>query len=199
MKKINYVLFICAASMMVACGPSKTGDDVELSDSPQITPGLPSESLQETESNAAMASISPASGSEVSGSATFTQLEDGRVHMILEVENLSPGEHALHLHVEGDCSAPDATSAGDHWNPTDDDHGKRGDNGYHQGDISNISVGDDGIGRVDMEIEGWTIGDGSDSDILDKAVIIHADPDDFVSQPSGAAGARIACGVIEAM
>ena len=199
MKKVNYVLFICAAALMVACGPGRTGDDTELSDSPEIVPGLPSETLQETESNAAMASISPASGSQVTGTATFTQLEDGKVHMILEVENLSPGDHALHLHVDGDCSAPDATSAGDHWNPTDDEHGKRGTNGYHQGDISNISVGEDGIGRVDMEIEGWTIGDGSDSDILDKAVIIHADPDDFVSQPSGAAGERIACGVIEVM
>ncbi len=150
------------------------------------------------EEKTAMAVISSASGSNVSGTATFSQAGDGMVRMVLEVENLSPGAHALHLHENGDCSAADATSAGGHWNPTGDPHGKRGENDFHSGDIDNITVGDDGVGTLEMEVEGWSIGDGSGSDIINKAVIIHADADDFTSQPSGAAGSRVACGVIQA-
>jgi superoxide dismutase, Cu-Zn family len=199
MKKINYFLFIGAASMAMACGPgsNNTGDD--LSDSPELTDNslLDMESESDKPEKTAMATLSGASGRNVSGTATFTQLEDGKVRLVLEVENLTEGEHAVHLHENGDCSAADATSAGGHWNPTDDEHGKRGENDYHAGDIDNMVVGEDGKGSLEMDVEGWTIGDGQGSDILNKAVIIHADADDFTSQPSGAAGARVACGVIE--
>ncbi|MEX2511261.1 MAG: superoxide dismutase family protein [Cyclobacteriaceae bacterium] len=196
MKKINYFLFIGAASMAMACGSgsNNTGDD--LTDSPESTDNtmLDSESDEKT----AMATISGASGSNASGTASFSQLEDGKVRLELEVENLEAGEHAIHLHENGDCSAADATSAGGHWNPTENDHGKRGENGYHAGDIDNMTVGEDGKGSLEMDVEGWTIGDGQNTDILNKAIIIHAGADDFTSQPSGAAGARVACGVIEA-
>ena len=204
MKKLNYFLFLGAASIAMACGSGSNNSGEELSDSLGIAPGSPNEmdhnmgSENEMSGATAMATISGASDSQVTGTATFTQLEDGKVNLVLDVENLSPGEHAVHLHENGDCSAPDATSAGAHWNPTGDDHGKRGENGFHSGDISNMTVGEDGIGTIDMDLEGWTIGDSADSDILNKAIIIHADPDDFTSQPSGAAGARVACGVIQA-
>jgi Cu-Zn family superoxide dismutase len=117
--------------------------------------------------------------------------------MVLALENLTAGEHAVHLHENGDCSADDATSAGGHWNPAGNDHGKRGEDEYHAGDIDNLTVGEDGIGNLEIVVEGWSIGDGQDSDILNKAIIIHADADDFTSQPSGAAGSRVACGVIQ--
>jgi Cu-Zn family superoxide dismutase len=204
MKKLNYFLFLGAASIAMACGSGSSNSGEELNDSLGIAPGSPNEmnhdmgSDNQTSGATAMATISSASGSEVTGTATFTQLEDGKVNLVLNVENLTPGEHAVHLHEKGDCSAPDATSAGPHWNPTGDEHGKRGENGFHAGDISNITVGEDGVGTVDMDVEGWTIGDSADSDILNKAIIIHADPDDFTSQPAGAAGARVACGVIQA-
>src|SRR5690554_2320948 len=203
MKKINYFLFLRAASFMVACGSGTNNSGEELSDSLGMAPGSPAEVNDNlgTDNNAtltAIAEISGASGSEVTGTATFTQNENGDVTMAIRVENLSPGEHAIHLHENGDCSAPDATSAGSHWNPTDDPHGKRGDNGFHAGDIDNLVAGEDGVATLEMEFDDWSIGGSEESNILNKAVIIHADPDDFESQPAGAAGGRIACGVIQA-
>jgi Cu-Zn family superoxide dismutase len=200
MKKINYFLFIGIVSTAVACGSGSntSGDDA--------TDNLKMEETQtdntETETmmveKSAIAMVSSASGSNVSGTATFTPTSDGKVKMVLALDNLTAGEHAVHLHENGDCSAADATSAGGHWNPTGDNHGKRGENDYHAGDIDNLEVGENGIGTLEMVVEGWSIGDGQDSDILNKAIIIHADADDFTSQPSGAAGSRVACGVIQA-
>ena len=202
MKKINYFLFLGATSFMVACGSGTNNTGDELSDSLGIAPGSPAEVNDNLGSNdselTAIAEISAASGSNVSGTATFTQTGDGPVRMVIRVENLSPGEHAIHLHEKGDCSAPDATSAGGHWNPTDDPHGKRGDNGFHAGDIDNLVAGEDGVATLEMEFDDWSIGGSDDSSILNKAVIIHADADDFESQPAGNAGGRIACGVIQA-
>ena len=202
MKKVNYFLFLGAASIMFACGPGTNNTGDELSDSLGIAPGSPSEVNDNlgagTTGLTAIAEISGASGSNVTGTATFTQGDNGTVTMVLRVENLTPGEHAIHLHETGDCSAPDATSAGAHWNPTGDPHGKRGDNGFHAGDIDNIVAGEDGIGTLEMEFDDWTIGGDEETNILNKAVIIHADADDCESQPAGNAGGRIACGVIQA-
>lgn len=146
----------------------------------------------------ARATMEPASGSNVSGEVTFTE-ENGSVRMELSVENLPAGEHAIHLHEHGDCSAEDASSAGGHWNPTMKPHGKRGSgSAFHKGDIDNMSVGDDGKGTLNMTIEGWSIGGPDSTNIVGKSVIIHEKADDFTSQPSGDAGSRISCGVIKA-
>lgn len=138
-----------------------------------------------------------ASGSNVTGSATFTEVGDNAVEINLSISNAKPGSHAVHLHEKGDCSAVDATSAGGHWNPTNTKHGKRGSDEFHKGDIANMTVDEAGNGSLEMTVEGWTIGGAAESDILKKAVIIHDGADDFTSQPSGAAGSRVACGVIE--
>jgi len=199
MKTINYFLFIGAASMAFACGSASNNSGDDATDSHEMAENQMGNMETETvmTEKSATALLSAASGSNVSGTATFTQTADGKVKMVLAVENLKAGEHAIHLHKNGDCSAADATSAGGHWNPAGDDHGKRGKNEYHAGDIDNLTVGEDGKGNLEMVVEGWSIGDGQDSDILNKAVIIHADADDFTSQPSGAAGSRVACGVIQ--
>jgi Cu-Zn family superoxide dismutase len=151
------------------------------------------------EERTAKATMEPASGSNVSGEVTFTERESGKVRIEVKVENLPPGEHAVHLHEHGDCSAADASSAGGHWNPTMKPHGKRG-NGtaFHKGDIDNMKVGDDGKGKLTMTIEGWSIGGPDSTNIVGKSVIIHEKADDFTSQPSGNAGGRISCGVIKA-
>ncbi len=139
-----------------------------------------------------------ASGSQVSGEATFIQETENSVRFRLSVNNLPPGgEHALHLHEKGDCSAEDASSAGGHWNPTMKPHGRRGEGSYHKGDVGNITADSNGKAEIDLLIEGWTIGGPDSTNILDKSVIIHAKPDDFTSQPSGNAGDRISCGVIK--
>ena len=199
MKTLNYFLFIGAVSMAIACGPGANDsgesatDRTEVKENQQET--IESETMMADKS--ATAVLSAANESEVTGMATFTQTAEGKVKLTLSVNNLTPGKHAVHLHENGDCSAADASSAGGHWNPTEDEHGKRGEDDYHAGDIDNLTVGEDGIGSLVMVVDGWSIGDGQDSDILNKAVIIHADADDFTSQPSGAAGSRVACGVIQ--
>ena len=153
---------------------------------------------QETEERTAKATMEPASGSNVTGEVTFTERESGKVRIEVKVENLTPGEHAVHLHENGDCSAADASSAGGHWNPTMKPHGKRGDGtAFHKGDIDNMKVGDDGKGSLTMTIEGWSIGGADSTNIIGKSVIIHEKADDFTSQPSGNAGGRISCGVIK--
>ncbi|SHM99698.1 superoxide dismutase, Cu-Zn family [Cyclobacterium lianum] len=197
LQKLNFALLIGLASFAFACGSGNTNSSAEMGEEEEMISNNEAV-VEENDPRSAVAVISGASGSNVSGTATFTEMDNGKVKLVIEVENLSEGEHALHLHENGDCSAADATSAGGHWNPTDDPHGKRGEDEYHSGDIDNMVVGADGAGSVEMEVEGWTIGDGSSSDILNKAVIIHAEADDFTSQPSGAAGARVACGVIQA-
>ncbi|MBI0401297.1 superoxide dismutase family protein [Cyclobacterium marinum] len=199
MKTLNYFLFIGAVSLAVACGPGANNSEESATDRLEITENQMDnmESGTDTAEQTAMAVLSGASGSEVSGTATFTQTAEGKVKLVLSVNNLSTGKHAVHLHENGDCSAEDASSAGGHWNPADDEHGKRGENEFHAGDIDNLTVGEDGIGSLVMVVDGWSIGDGEDSDILNKAVIIHAEADDFTSQPSGAAGSRVACGVIQ--
>lgn len=153
---------------------------------------------QENEERSAKATMEAASGSEVTGEATFTDEGNGKVRFELTAENLTPGEHAVHLHENGDCSAEDASSAGGHWNPTMKPHGKRGDGtSYHKGDIGNMSVGQDGKGTMTLSVDGWSIGGADSTNVVGKSVIIHAKPDDFTSQPSGDAGARVSCGVIK--
>ena len=199
MKTINYFLFIGAVSMAIACGPGTNDSGENATNRTEVKENQQETIQSETKmaDKSANAVLSAANGSEVSGMATFTQTAEGKVKLVLSVNNLTPGTHAVHLHENGDCSAADASSAGGHWNPTEDAHGKRGENDFHAGDIDNLTVGEDGIGSLVMVVDGWSIGDGQDSDILNKAVIIHADADDFTSQPSGAAGSRVACGVIQ--
>jgi Cu-Zn family superoxide dismutase len=200
MKTINYFLFIGLVSTAIACGPGADNSGDDANDSHEMAENEMSNMETETmmTEKSATAMVSAASGSNVSGTATFTQTTEGEVKMVLALDSLTAGEHAVHLHENGDCSADDATSAGGHWNPSGEDHGKRGENEFHAGDIDNLTVGEDGIGTLEMVVDGWSIGDGQDSDILNKAIIIHADADDFTSQPSGAAGSRVACGVIQA-
>ena len=143
----------------------------------------------------AVAAMEPANDSGMTGRVTFTQRGDA-IEFLIEVENVAPGEHAVHIHEKGDCSAADGTSAGGHWNPTDVAHGKWGEGEFHLGDIGNMTVGDDGKGALGLTTDLWEMDTGSDRDVLGKAMIVHEGADDFTSQPSGAAGPRIGCGVI---
>ena len=137
------------------------------------------------------------SESNAAGFALFNE-QDGVVSLSATIRGLSPGTHAIHLHEQSDCSSDDGKSTGGHWNPTFAPHGAWGDKkGFHKGDIGNFEVGENGIGRVYFETDGWCIGCEDDTrNILGKAIIVHQGADDFTSQPSGAAGARISCGGI---
>lgn len=144
----------------------------------------------------AVARIEPKSGSSVTGTATFSAV-GGQVTLTLEVQNAPPGEHAFHIHQVGDCSAPDGNSAGGHWNPDDVAHGRWGESPFHLGDVGNLTVGQDGYGSMTLTTDKWSIDTGAPNDILGKSVILHAKADDFSTQPTGAAGGRIGCGVIQ--
>ncbi|MBV7268580.1 superoxide dismutase family protein [Winogradskyella luteola] len=144
-------------------------------------------------------SLSPKSDSQVEGTVTFKE-KDGIVSMTAYMTGLSEGEHAIHIHEKADCTSPDGKSSGGHWNPTGQPHGKwNAETGYHKGDIGNFKVVADGKGTVTMTTDQWCIGCGDETkDILGKAVIVHEGTDDYTSQPSGAAGARVSCaGIIE--
>ncbi len=142
-------------------------------------------------------SLDSKSGSTATGNVVFTE-EDGEVSMTAVFEGLEPGMHAIHIHENADCSADDGTSAGGHWNPTKEQHGKWGDaEGYHKGDIGNFEADDNGNGTITMATDEWCIDcEDATKNIVGKGVIVHQGADDFTSQPSGAAGARVSCGGI---
>ena len=126
------------------------------------------------------------------GWAKLTESSDGRVHVNVKVAGLSPGLHGIHFHAQGTCSGPDFTTAGGHHNPLGAQHGS------HAGDLPNLVVNEAGRGQLNATTDGANLssngiglfdGDGS-------AVIIHANPDDFVTQPTGNSGGRVACGVV---
>ena len=112
-----------------------------------------------------------------------------------EINGLTPGKHGFHIHEKGDCSAADASSAGGHFNPTGMPHGGRRGSQRHLGDLGNITADKSGIARFAFT-DGWITLAGVNS-IIGHAVVVHAQADDLKSQPSGNAGARVACGVIE--
>ncbi|HEX8270688.1 MAG TPA: superoxide dismutase family protein [Flavobacterium sp.] len=140
--------------------------------------------------------FSPKSGSNAAGTATFTQSATGVV-FTAKLSGLEPGVHAIHIHEKSDCSAPDASSAGGHWNPTFQKHGKWGSPEHHRGDIGNFPADQDGNGTITMSTSQWCIGCGDPKkDILGKSVIVHTNPDDYTTQPTGNAGGRVACSAI---
>lgn len=144
----------------------------------------------------ATATLASASGSGVTGTVSFTEQAEG-VHVFAMVSGLTPGPHGFHVHENGDCSAPDATSAGGHFNPTGAPHGAPDAEAHHAGDMGNLVADEAGNANYEAVLTGVSLGDGPDS-IVGRAVIVHADPDDMTSQPTGNAGARVACGVIQA-
>jgi superoxide dismutase, Cu-Zn family len=143
----------------------------------------------------AVAVLRPASGSQVTGTATFTERDDVTT-VVIEARDLTPGLHGVHVHTRGDCSAPDASSAGDHFNPEGGTHGAPGHAHGHGGDLGNLEAGADGTGTLRMETDALTVSRGARA-VLGRAVVVHASSDDLSSQPGGNAGARVACGVIE--
>lgn len=144
----------------------------------------------------ASAQLEPRSGnSTLSGQAEFKDSAEG-VKLVLHVTGAPPGEHGAHIHETGDCSDPEAKSAGGHWNPAGHKHGAPPPSGVHLGDLGNLKVGEDGTGELELTSAAWKIGGGSAEDVIGKAVVIHGGPDDLVTDPAGNSGPRIGCGVI---
>ena len=147
-----------------------------------------------TQGPAAVATLEPTKGSTASGKVTFTQ-KGSKVVVLANVSGLSPGQHGFHVHEKGDCSSGDGMSAGGHFNPFGKPHGDPAATDHHAGDMPMLVADGAGNATLTVELEPMTIGDGA-GDIIGKAVIVHKDPDDFKTQPTGNSGARVACGVI---
>ena len=136
------------------------------------------------------------SSSAVQGTAQFLE-KNGAVTFEAKLTGLKPGIHAIHIHEKSDCSAADAASAGGHWNPTAKKHGKFGVDEYHKGDIGNFTADEYGNGTIAITTSEWCLGcDDATKNVIGKGLIVHQGADDFVTQPSGNAGARVACSAI---
>lgn len=145
----------------------------------------------------AVATLESRSGSTVLGTVTFHQ-RSGFVHVRVDVNGLVGGtEHGFHVHEKGDCSAPDAVSAGGHFNPGGVAHGRASATVHHAGDMPSLVADANGRAVADFDMAGATLDAGPNS-LIGHAVVVHGGADDFTTQPSGNSGARVACGVIRA-
>jgi Cu-Zn family superoxide dismutase len=143
----------------------------------------------------ATAELKALGGSGVTGKATFSPQGD-KVHVEAELSGLTPGKHGFHIHEFGDCSAPDGTSAGGHFNPQGHEHGAPGASS-HPGDLGNIEADVNGRATLSLVVDAITIDAGA-LGIVGRGLIVHEKADDLVSQPVGEAGGRVACAVIKA-
>ena len=185
---LRTTLAVALASLLAACSttPSATNEPA------QAHAAAPTVST----ARGATITLMPASGSLVSGKLTAAPMAGG-VRITGEIGGLTANSmHAIHIHEKGDCSAADATSAGGHFNPVQQPHGRAGSGPHHGGDMDNIVADGNGVAHVDVRALGVTLGGGA-TDIGGRAVVVHAAQDDYVSQPAGNAGARVACGVIK--
>jgi Cu-Zn family superoxide dismutase len=148
---------------------------------------------EETTVMNAVCVLHPTEGNDVSGIITFKKTTKG-IKVVADVSGLNPGKHGFHVHEFGDCSASDGTSAGGHFNPENLKHGAPTDVERHVGDLGNLEA--DADGNAHYERTDTFIALSGPHSIIGRAIIVHAGEDDLTSQPTGAAGVRVACGVI---
>ncbi len=166
---------ITAATLLAACQTASTSDE----------PLRATAALQSTK------------GSKAFGEATFEQVGD-KVRVIVFAQGLKPDqEHGFHIHEVGDCSSGDGMSAKGHFNPQGKPHGNPGSADRHAGDLPSLKSAKNGRAKLEATVDGISLSPGPNS-IIGRGMIIHADPDDYKTQPTGNAGARLACGVIKA-
>ena len=141
----------------------------------------------------AIAVLHPTKGSKVEGTVTFTKSGD-EMKVVADITGLAPGKHGFHIHEFGDCSAPDGTSAGGHFNPGNDPHAGHDADKRHVGDLGNIEAG--ASGKAHLELTDKMMSFSGENSILGRGLIVHEKADDLKTQPTGNAGGRVACGVI---
>jgi Cu-Zn family superoxide dismutase len=144
----------------------------------------------------ATATLSATTGNNISGSVRFVGQAGGRVLVSGEVHGLKPNsEHGFHVHEKGDCSSGDGMSAGGHFNPNAQPHGRHAMGPHHAGDLQSLRADANGVARFSFESTGISVGPGV-ADVVGKGLIVHRDPDDYTTQPTGNAGPRLACAAI---
>jgi Cu-Zn family superoxide dismutase len=186
-KSFIIILYLAGITFIGCQGENK--ENVENSSDNEFSPDTTG-----IEEITAIAVLNPTKGNNVTGSVIFTKRKDG-IGIIADIEGLKPGKHGFHIHETGDCSSPDGKSAGDHFNPFHKSHGAPTDTSRHSGDFGNIEADKDG--KAHFEWVDTLISFSGPNSIIGRAVIVHEKADDLKSQPSGNAGNRLACGVIE--
>lgn len=164
------LLLLTTAALLVACASTPSG--------PRAT-----------------AQLKPTTGNATSGSVSFVQ-SGNKVLVSGEIRGLKPNaEHGFHVHEKGDCASGDGMSAGGHFNPTGAPHGSHGMGMHHTGDLPSLKADASGVARFNFESGSLAVGSGV-TDVVGKGLIVHRDPDDYKTQPTGNAGPRLACAVI---
>tara|TARA_A100000171_G_scaffold41931_1_gene42991 strand:+ start:129 stop:830 length:702 start_codon:yes stop_codon:yes gene_type:complete len=198
---------VCVTFAVSACGDNKEPEsntvqyqsdevrepdrDHSIADETAIAAAMAQFSMVEL----ATAEIEPTEGNSAQGTVRFRPSEDKQAMLVqVEITGLSPGKHGFHVHANGDCSSPDASSAGRHFNPYNTDHGSHKSMEHHTGDLGNVEANEDGV--VAMEFRADDLAFSGPASILQKSVVIHAKADDLESNPSGKSGDRLGCGVI---
>lgn len=144
----------------------------------------------------ASATLAPGAGQAVRGMVVFHDM-GGHMMVHARVSGLKANaQHGFHVHEKGDCTAADFTSAGGHFNPGNQPHGQSGSAAHHAGDLPNLRADANGNAELRLMLHGLSMGGGAANDVVGRAVVVHANPDDYSSQPAGNSGPRIACGVI---
>lgn len=186
------VLVAAGLTIFAGCG----GNDANRNEPPEPAPATAAGGSTATAAPMVHVTLAPTTGHKTAGMLMLSETTEG-VEITGNVTGLNPdGEHGFHVHEVGDCSAADASSAGEHFNPTAQAHGDpRGDT-HHLGDMVNLDVNADGQAEVDVTIDGLRLSGPADRSANHRAIVVHAQPDDYRTQPSGASGDRVACGVI---
>jgi superoxide dismutase, Cu-Zn family len=184
------------ALLMAACASPDKGHDHGAGDGKGGTMGGDMQGhMRMMKGRVAVASLTPTQGNNVRGLIVFHQMGDGSVMAHAQISGLKPGaEHGFHVHEKGDCASPDGTSAGGHFNPDGKPHGPQ-EAAHHAGDMPALKADANGVVDMNFKLVGPTVAAGSAS-LVGRAVIVHANPDDYATQPTGNSGARVACGVI---
>ncbi len=191
----RHVSILTAALLLALSGCASTASTSSPAAMPATSASKPM--TRTSPAQQAVVNLASASGSLVSGKLTMVPMGDD-VHLTGTIGGLRAGSnHGFHIHEKGDCSAADASSAGGHFNPTGQPHGRAMQGAHHAGDSDNIVANASGVANIDSHIMGVTLGGGAANDIAGRAIVVHAAADDYTSQPSGNAGARVACGVIK--
>ena len=199
MRRTAALLTALAAGLLAACDnePGETSSSAEF-DSAIATVTAADDSVRDTVDTPAdtagrgSATLRDAQGQEI---GTLMLVQEGNTLRITGgLSGLPAGEHGFHIHAVGRCEPP-FESAGPHWNPVNRQHGAQNPQGPHMGDLPNVAVTGDGIGDVDASVAAQLRGGVLDAD--GAALVVHADPDDYRTDPSGNSGARIACGVVQ--
>ncbi len=182
---------VCVSTFaLTSCGSAESQDEATSGDSTAATAA----SVESVRAEAVITSTYP--DTAVTGNATF-DVVNGKVKLSLTISAPAKANKsvAVHIHEHPGCG-DNGKEAHGHWNPTKENHGKWGSAAYHSGDIGNVQLDAEGRGTAELETDRWTIGGDSTTNILNRSIIVHGGVDDYKTQPTGDAGNRIGCGII---